>query len=90
MSRALFDVNEAVVIRFFNLPGNFMDWVGTYRAGTSSYGYVDWVYTEGAEDGVVSLPGLGLGSYEARLFFRRQLRLGAHGFFRGRVSTIRK
>lgn len=69
MSQPAFAVNEEIVIHFYNLPGNPMDWVGTYREGTSHYSYIDWAYTLGAKNGTIRLPGLPQGDYEARLYF---------------------
>jgi hypothetical protein len=69
VSKPNYGVNEAIVVRYFNLPGNSTDWVGIYTAGAANSAELQWFYSRGAANGTMNFNGRLAGKYEARLFF---------------------
>ena len=60
---------DPIKVSWIGSPGNKRDWIGLYKAGTSStHQYIKWLYTEGAIDGEVTFrDSLPPGEYVARL-----------------------
>ncbi|MCU0662811.1 MAG: peptidoglycan DD-metalloendopeptidase family protein [Myxococcota bacterium] len=77
MSKSTYAVNEAIVVRYFNLPGNSTDWVGIYAAGAANTAELQYVYSNGAVNGTMQFTGRAAGKYEARLFFNDSYTLEA-------------
>ncbi|MCU0664905.1 MAG: hypothetical protein MUC50_21595 [Myxococcota bacterium] len=69
MSKSTYAVNETIVVRTFNLPGNSTDWVGIYAAGAADTAELQYIYSGGVKNGTMQFTGRAAGSYEARLFF---------------------
>ena len=77
-SKAVYAVNETIVVNFANANGNWGDWVGLFLPTTPSTNYNEfqWMYTDGTQsgtagiyDGTLNFNGLSAGSYQARLHF---------------------
>ncbi len=69
MSKSTYGVNEAIVVRYYNLPGNAKDWIGIFSAGAADTAELQYIYTNGAKSGTMQFAGRAAGNFEARLFF---------------------
>jgi hypothetical protein len=71
-NKASYDPNETIEFEWMFAAGNATDWIGIFEAGApNDESYEFYWYLDGKKSGsrVVYNPGLGAGSYEARLFF---------------------
>lgn len=77
-NKATYSPGEPITVTFTNASGNSHDWIGLFAAGAANTAYLNWLYTDGTQNGTagitngsVTFPnGLpGLGNYEARLLF---------------------
>ncbi len=74
-----------ITLSLINLPGHKDDWIGIYPKGSSNDwdNVVSWTYTNGTKQadkdgmitGVVTLEGIAIGEYEARLFYNNSYTL---------------
>ena len=69
MEKQTFNAYEPVVVKFYNLPGNITDWIGTYTKGSPNQDYLDYIHSGRHTDGIMTFPGRSAGEYEVRLFF---------------------
>jgi hypothetical protein len=78
-SKTIYDVDEQIDATVNNMLGNYQDWIGVYPAGSSNdWGNVlSWDWTNGIEEGTISLDGVGAGDYEVRAFFSNSFNLAA-------------
>ncbi len=78
-SKTTYDVDEQIDATVNNMLGNYQDWIGIYPAGSSNdWGNVlSWGWTNGIENGTISLDGVGVGDYEVRAFFSNSFNLEA-------------
>jgi hypothetical protein len=58
-----------VTVNFTRVPGNYRDWIGLFKVGSSNYSRISYQYLRGQKNGsiVFSVP-TNLGKYEFRLF----------------------
>lgn len=68
VSQATYNVEDSIVVRYWSLPGNALDWIGLHE-NLWEKDYHSYEYTLGAVEGVMVFVGLPPGSYEARLYF---------------------
>ncbi len=78
-SKYLYGSAESIEVSVDNMSGHYEDWVGIYPIGASNdWGNVlSWSWTNGIEEGTLSLSGLGAGNYEVRAFFSNSFNLEA-------------
>jgi len=65
---AQFPSGKAVVVSWFNTPGNAQDWITVVKAGTSEEDWGKWTYLKSKKTGTYEVKGLGAGDYEVRLY----------------------
>lgn len=58
----------SVVVRFQHLCGTTSDWIALAPAGAPPSTYQAWQYTNGANEGIVTLPNVAAGQWVARVF----------------------
>jgi hypothetical protein len=68
VSQATYTVEDSIVVRYWSLPGNALDWIGLHESSWEK-DYHSYEYTLGAVEGVLEFVGLPPGNYEARLYF---------------------
>lgn len=81
LDKTTFALGEPIVVRYENLPGGSLDWVGTFRAGTSNDQYLQYIYSQGRRSGTMAFDAVPAGDYEARLFFDDSYQLQARVAF---------
>ncbi len=69
MSKANYAANEAIFVRYYDLPGNATDWIGIFSPGAANTADLQYLYSNGAKSGTMQFAGRAAGNYEARLFF---------------------
>ncbi|MEA1883926.1 MAG: hypothetical protein U9N62_05325 [Thermotogota bacterium] len=45
--------DELITVSYYNAPGNETDWIGIYEVGDTEGYIIDWLYTDGSENGLV-------------------------------------
>lgn len=63
-----YEVNETIVLYYFNLPEKKENWIGIYKKDASNKKFEQYSYTDGAS-GTLEFDALPAGQYEARLFY---------------------
>ena len=73
----IYEVNEKIELSFMDMMGDEHDWVALYAKGTSNEwkNVLRWNWTGGIKEGDITLNGLPLGDYEARVFFKNSYKL---------------
>jgi hypothetical protein len=69
LTAAQFAAGSAVMVTWFNTPGNAQDWITVAKAGTPAKEWGKWTYLKSKKMGTYEVKGLAAGNYEARLYF---------------------
>lgn len=69
LTKGAFKAGEAVVVSWYETPGNQQDWITVVKAGTAEKDWGKWTYLKGAKTGKYEVKGLAAGDYEARLYY---------------------
>jgi len=86
----VYNAGSSINVSVGNLAGNAHDWVGIYPAGASNDwdNVVTWAYTNGVQNGTITIEGVAAGSYEARVFFNDSFNLEASDSFTVQVVNL--
>ena len=87
-NKNIYATQEKIEVSFNGMLGDSHDWIAIYPKGSSNdWGnVVDWKWTDGIIDGLISINGIENGEYEIRAFFKNSYNLEASHTFK--VDTL--
>ena len=82
-SKSTYNAGEKIKVTVNGMLGNDEDWIGIYNAGASNdwNNVKAWAWTNGVNNGTITLDGVIAGNYEARAFFANSFNVKATASF---------